>query len=192
MLLPDSYTFGKSISCHRHNPYFCFRWNRPVKAISYSQSLLASVLRLVVFEAVNQAILLRRGRCQRPSLAPKLLPSFTLTSSILLLRTRSKESWFFTLWNHGSFLKICLRSAHPFVASLHAEEIRRLCHITIFWMQDEHFVAVNCSSTNMSDKQQRPPSNISNSNMAQMGPPNRAPSCTPNENKVNNTKGNVI
>jgi len=55
-------------------------------------------------------------------------------------------------------------------------------------MLEEHPAeAVNCSRTNMSDKQ-RQPTNISNTAMAQMGSSSKGPSCTPNEFKVNNNK----
>ena len=56
-------------------------------------------------------------------------------------------------------------------------------------MLEEHPAeAVNCSRTNMSDKQ-RQPTNISNTAMAQMGSSSKGPSSTPNEYKVNSNKG---
>ena len=56
-------------------------------------------------------------------------------------------------------------------------------------LEDHPAEAVNCSRSNMSDKQ-RQPTTITNTTMAQMGSSSRGPSCTPSELK-NNNKGNL-
>ena len=97
---------------------------------------------------------------------------------------------FLSCGNHGSFLKQCLHSSHPYTASLHVEQIRYLSIISLpIWMQEEHLgLAANCSRTNMSDKQ-RQPINM-NTNMAQMGSFNKSLSTNPNEVKPN-SKGKI-
>jgi len=52
-------------------------------------------------------------------------------------------------------------------------------------LEDHPAEAVNCSRSNMSDKQ-RQPTTITNTTMAQMGSSSRGPSCTPSELKNNN------
>lgn len=57
-------------------------------------------------------------------------------------------------------------------------------------MLEEHQgLAVNCSHTNMSDKQRQPIINPTTT-MAQMGPSNRGSSSTPNDNKINKDASN--